>query len=73
MKSRAPCGRRDAAWARSKPRRGASARCGETSFETKLPMADVIILATSRAYQATLWTQGVDFEGMADVRYVEKH
>jgi toxin FitB len=45
----------------------------KTSFETKLPMADSVILATARAYQATLWTQDADFQGMASVRYVEKH
>ena len=45
----------------------------KTSFETKLPMADSVILATARAHEATLWTQDADFEGMADVRYVEKH
>ena len=44
----------------------------KTSFETKLPMADSVILATAHAYEATLWTQDADFEGMADVRYVEK-
>jgi predicted nucleic acid-binding protein len=36
-------------------------------------MADSVILATARAYGATVWTQDADFEGMADVRYVEKH
>jgi toxin FitB len=45
---------------------------GKISFETKLPMADSVILATAHAYEATLWTQEADFEGMADVRYVEK-
>ena len=44
----------------------------KTSFETKLPMADSVILATARAYGATVWTQDADFEGLADVRYVEK-
>jgi len=44
----------------------------KTSFETKLPMADSVILATAHAHEATLWTQHADFEGMADVRYVEK-
>ena len=44
----------------------------KTSFETKLPMADSVILATARAYGATVWTQDADFEGMAGVRYVEK-
>ncbi len=44
----------------------------KTSFETKLPMADSVILTTARAHEATLWTQDTDFEGIADVRYVEK-
>jgi len=42
------------------------------SAREPLPMADSIILATSRAYDATLWTQDADFEGMAAVRYVAK-
>jgi predicted nucleic acid-binding protein len=39
------------------------------SVETKLPMADSIVLATARAYDAILWTQDRDFEGMTGVRY----
>ena len=42
------------------------------SLQHSLPMADSIILATAREYDATLWTQDVDFEGMAGVRYVAK-
>ena len=42
------------------------------SLELRLPMADSIILATAQAYDATLWTQDVDFEGVAGVRYVHK-
>ena len=42
------------------------------SLELRLPMADSIILATARAYDATLWTQDVDFEGVEGVRYVAK-
>lgn len=38
----------------------------------KLPMADSIILATARAYNATLWTQDADLQGLPDVRYVQK-
>lgn len=38
------------------------------SVQTKLPMADSIILATARAHRATLWTQDADFEGFSDVR-----
>ena len=34
-----------------------------------LPMADSIMLATSRAFGATLWTQDADFEAIPDVRY----
>ena len=44
----------------------------KTSFETRLPMADSVILATAHAYWATVWTQDADFKGRAGVRYVEK-
>ncbi len=36
----------------------------------QLPLADSVILATARAYDATLWTQDADFEGIEDVHYV---
>ena len=42
------------------------------SLDLRLPMADSIILATARAYDATLWTQDVDFEGTESVEYVKK-
>jgi predicted nucleic acid-binding protein len=42
------------------------------SAELKLSMADSIILATARAYDATLWTQDAHFEEIEGVRYVEK-
>jgi predicted nucleic acid-binding protein len=35
-----------------------------------LPMADSVILATSRAYSATLWTEDAHFAGIEGVRYV---
>ena len=38
----------------------------------RLPLADSIIYATARAYEATLWTQDADFEGLAGVRYLPK-
>jgi len=44
----------------------------KTSVELRLPMADSIILATARAYNATLWTQDSDFEGIEGVQYIEK-
>jgi len=42
------------------------------SSEFKIAMADSFILATARAYDATLWTQDVDFEGIGRVQYIEK-
>ncbi len=42
------------------------------SIEMKIPMADSMILATARAYDATLWTQDADFKGIEGVRYIEK-
>ena len=42
------------------------------SLEEKLPLADSIMLATSRAYDATLWTQDSDFENISGVKYVCK-
>lgn len=38
----------------------------------KLPMADSLILATARAYDALLWTQDADFDGIEGVRYRAK-
>lgn len=38
----------------------------------KLPLADSVILATARAYDAVLWTQDGDFEGVHGVRYRPK-
>ncbi|MCZ0933665.1 MAG: type II toxin-antitoxin system VapC family toxin [Gemmatimonadetes bacterium] len=39
------------------------------SAERGLPLADSIILATSRQEDAVLWTQDADFEGMDGVEY----
>ena len=44
----------------------------QLSLSERLPMADSVILATSRAFQAVLWTQDADFEGLEGVRYVSK-
>jgi predicted nucleic acid-binding protein len=41
----------------------------ELSVETKLALADSIILATARAHDAVLWTQDADFEGLEGVRF----
>ena len=42
------------------------------SLAHQLPMADSVILATTRAFGATLWTQDADFEGMPGVQYRER-
>lgn len=39
------------------------------SADLRLPLADSVVLATARVYQATLWTQDADFEGIGGVRY----
>jgi predicted nucleic acid-binding protein len=39
------------------------------SLDTRLPMADSVVLATAKLHQATLWTQDADFEGLSGVRY----
>ena len=41
-----------------------------TSVALTIPMADSIILATARAFAATLWTQDSDFARIDDVRFV---
>jgi predicted nucleic acid-binding protein len=42
------------------------------SLERKIPMADSIILATARQFDATLWSQDADFENVPGVKYVAK-
>lgn len=42
------------------------------SLQHKLPMADALILATAKSFNATLWTQDNDFEGLPNVKYIEK-
>src|SRR4030043_471043 len=37
------------------------------SIKNQLPLADSVILATSRQYQAILWTQDAHFDGMEGV------
>jgi predicted nucleic acid-binding protein len=39
------------------------------SIDRGLPLADSIMLATARSFQATFWTQDADFEGIDDVKY----
>jgi predicted nucleic acid-binding protein len=42
------------------------------SLEHNLPMADSIILATAKAFNATLWTQDSDFQNISNVKYFPK-
>ena len=42
------------------------------SLAHKLPMADSIILATAKQFDATIWTQNSDFKNIADVKYFPK-
>ena len=42
------------------------------SVTLHLPLADSVILATARAFGATLWTQDSDFEGREGVRFVAR-
>ena len=39
------------------------------SLEHNLPMADSIILATAREFNAILWTQDSDFKNISNVKY----
>ncbi len=42
------------------------------SLDLGIPMADSVMLATARAYDATLWTQDADFAKIPAVRYVAR-
>jgi len=44
----------------------------QLSRQLKLAMAYSIILATTRACDATLWTQDEHFKGMEGVKFIEK-
>jgi len=43
------------------------------SLEHHLPMADSIILATAREFDATLWTQDAGFKNINGVKYFPKN
>jgi toxin FitB len=42
------------------------------SVDLGIPMADGVMLATARAWEATLWTQDADFDGVPGVKYVAR-
>lgn len=47
-------------------------QAAKLSVELKLAMADSIVLSTARSYNATLWSQDADFEGIEGVQYVAR-
>lgn len=47
-------------------------QAAKISLDLKIPMADAIILTTAHVFQATVWTQDVDFSGISGVKYFEK-
>ncbi len=47
-------------------------KAARLGHDLKLPLADSIILATARLYEATLWTQDEDFKGLPDVRFIPR-
>jgi predicted nucleic acid-binding protein len=49
-----------------------SLKAAKLSLEHKIPMADSIIFATGRLFQATVWTQDIDFKGLEDVKFIRK-
>lgn len=46
---------------------------GKLSRSLNLAMADSIILATAKKYNATIWTQDKDFKGIPGVKYFKKN
>lgn len=46
-----------------------AARAGK---DHRLPLADSIVFATGRLYDAIVWTQDSDFEGLEGVQYTPK-
>ncbi|MGZ5440687.1 MAG: PIN domain-containing protein [Thermoanaerobaculia bacterium] len=44
----------------------------DLSLEHKLPMADAIVLATARLYEAEVVTSDADFDGVPGVIYIAK-
>jgi len=49
-----------------------SLSAAKISADNKLPMADSIILATARQFNAIVWTQDADFARFDNVQYFEK-
>ena len=52
--------------------RNIAMRAAQISLNVKLAMADSIILATAREYDAILWTQDEHFKDLEGVRFIER-
>jgi predicted nucleic acid-binding protein len=73
-------GRQDAMTAAASMRQGQvvplddalAIEAAELGASHRLPLADSIIYATALHYDAALWTQDADFEGLEGVHYVRK-
>ena len=51
---------------------GLALSAAKLGVEHKLPLADSIIYASARQFDATLWTMDADFKGLPGVRYITK-
>ncbi|MCG6938096.1 MAG: type II toxin-antitoxin system VapC family toxin [Gammaproteobacteria bacterium] len=49
-----------------------STTAARISLKYKLPMADSIIYTTANQFDATIWTQDVDFKDLPNVNYIAK-
>lgn len=49
-----------------------SLSAAKLGIQYKIPLADSIILATGIAYEATIWSQDIDFDGLPHVKYISK-
>lgn len=49
-----------------------STAAAKISLKYKIPMADSVIYATARDYNATVWTQDIDFKDLPNVKYIPK-
>jgi predicted nucleic acid-binding protein len=56
----------------SRPLQRFAIAAAQLSHTLRLPMADSIILATTRAHQARLYTLGADFKGLHDVELMQR-
>ncbi|MDA8423688.1 MAG: type II toxin-antitoxin system VapC family toxin [Nitrospiraceae bacterium] len=51
---------------------GIAVTAAKVSHEIKLPLADAVIVATSRIHSAVIWTQDSDLKGIEGVKFANK-